>query len=134
MLKADKQNRSKSVAGFGERMNAAAAASKARLEKCRSVAVDVTAPDFLERQEIRQAAASARLERDRRRKAEKDEAKATLFKERKAAQEAAARQAIADQESDEAAKIAAAAALVALADGRKALRDARYAARKAAKR
>lgn len=131
MQKVDKRSKTKAVAGFGERMNAAAAAKKALLEKFQANKVDVNDPAFLEQQAARQAAAAARAEREAQRKAEKDAAKAQLIADRKAAQEAAEAQAIADQAAREAAEIADAEAKIALAAQQKAARDARYAARKA---
>ena len=133
MQKVDKRGNSKAVAGFGERMSAAAAAKKAQLEKWRANKVDVTDPVFLEQQAVRQAAATARAERDLQRRIEKEEAKARTLAERKAAQELVEAQAIAERIAGEAAKAEAAAALIARNEERKAARDARYAARKARK-
>lgn len=131
MQKVDRGGRSKAVAGFGERMNTAAAAKKAQLENWRANKIDVTDPVYLEQQAIRQAAAAARAEREALRKAEKEAAKLQAIADRKAAQLAAEAQAVADREAELAAKAEAEAALIAQEAAAKAARDARYAARKA---
>ncbi len=133
MPKVDTRSKSKAVAGLGERMNAAATARKALVEKWQANKVDVTDPAFLEQQAVRQAAAALRTERDARRKAEKDAAKAQAIADRQAAQEAALLQTIADEAARETAKADAAALLIVQTEQRKAARDARYAARKARK-
>lgn len=133
MRKVDRQSKSKVIADFGERMNVAAAAKKALLEKWQANKVDVNDPAYQEQLAIRQAAAAAKAEREAKRKAEKDAAKAQAIADRKAALEAAEAQAIAEQAAKEAAETEAAAALIALEAQRKAARDARYAARKARK-
>ena len=133
MRRGDKPIKSKAIAGFAERMNTAADAKKALLEKWWRNAVDVNDPAFLEQQAIRQAAATGRAERDVRRKAEKDAAKAQAIADSKAARESIEAQAIADQIAREAAESEASAALLVLRDQRKSARDARYAARKARK-
>ncbi len=131
--KNDRLNPNKSVAGFGDRMNSAAAAKKALLEKFNANKVDVNDPAFLEQQAAQVAAAAARGERDAQKRAEKDAAKAQEIADRKAAQAAVEAQVLADSAAIEAAKVEAAAAQVALEAERKAARDARYAARKARK-
>lgn len=129
MQKVDTRTKSKTVADFGERMNTAAAAKQALLEKWRANKADINDPAYQQQLAARQATAAARAER----KAEKDAAKAQAIADHKAAKEAAKAQAIADREAEDAAKAAAAAALVATDEQRKAARDARYAARKARK-
>ncbi|SEH46717.1 DUF6481 family protein [Magnetospirillum fulvum] len=131
MQNIDKQAKSKAKAGFGERLNTAAAAKKAMVEKWRANKVDTTDPAYLEKQAALQVAAAARAERDAQRKAEKEAAKLQAIADRKAEKDAAAAQIIADQAAVEAARIEAIAAEAALEEQRKAARDARYAARKA---
>lgn len=133
MQKVDTRGKSKTVAGFGERINSATAAKKAMLEKWQANKVDVNDQAFLERQAIRQAADAARIARDAQRRAEKDSLKAQAIADQKAAQKAVEMQAIADQIARDAAKDEAATALIVLDEQRKAARDARYAARKARK-
>ena len=133
MQKVDRKSGSKAVAGFGERMNTAAAARKALVENWRANKIDVTDPAYLEQQAVRQAAAAARAERDALRKAEKEAAKAQAVADRKAAQAAAEAQVVADREAQLAARVEAEAARVAREAEAKAARDARYAARKARK-
>jgi hypothetical protein len=103
------------------------------LEKWQASKVDTNDPAFLEQQAVRQAAVAVRNERDARRKAERDAAKAQVIADRKAVHEAALLQSIADQAAREAAEVEAAALLIAQGDQQKAARDARYAARKARK-
>jgi hypothetical protein len=125
------EKRSKAVAGFGERMTTASAAQKALLEKWQASKIDTNDPVFLEKQAQRLAAAAARDARDAQRKAEKDAARLQVIADRKAAKEAAEAQVIADRIALETAKSEAAVSLAAQEAQRKALRDARYAARKA---
>jgi hypothetical protein len=114
-------------------MESAAAAKKAQLEKWRANAIDVNDPTVREATEARLAAAAARSERDRLRKAERDGAKAQLLADRKAAQEAAAAEAARALAATEAAAAEAVVSRQMLAEQQKAQRDARYAARKARK-
>jgi hypothetical protein len=119
----------KAGASFGERLETAATAKKALLEKWRLNLVDVNDPAFLEREAARQHAAAARSARDAKRKAEKNAANEQAVVDRQAAKEAAKAQLIAEQTTAS----QTAAALVIQRDQRKAMRDARYAARKARK-
>lgn len=131
MQNTDKQRRTKDLAGFGERMNTAAAARKQMLEKWQAAKADVNDPAFQERQAARLAAAAARDERDAQRKAAKDALKAQAIADRKADLLRAEAQAAADLADRQARETEAANALIALRDQRKSARDARYAARKA---
>lgn len=133
MPKVDTRGKSKAVAGFGERMSTAAAARKALLARWQATKVDVNDKAFLEQQAVRQAAAVLRAERNAQRKAEREAAKARVIVERRAAQDAALSQTLAEQAAHEAAMVDAAALLVVQNEQRKAARDARYAARKARK-
>ena len=74
MKKGDKGGKSQAVAGFGDRISAAAAAKKALVESFRANKIDVNDPAYLEQQAIRAAAAAAKAEREAGRKAEKDAA------------------------------------------------------------
>ena len=133
MQKVDKRAKSKNVVGFGERMDVAAAAKKALLERLQAKKVDVNDPAYIAQQAAKQAAAAAREERDALRRAEKEAAKAQLVADRKAAQEALEAQVVADKLAAEAAEAEAAEALILKEQQAKAARDARYAARKARK-
>ena len=106
---------------FVERRNAATNAKKAALEKFRSHAVD---PSLAERQAARLALAGERSAAKTAREIEKAERKARdaeLAMETKRAADAQAERALAEAASRE----------LVLQTGRKAARDARYAARKA---
>jgi hypothetical protein len=133
MQKSDIRPKANISAGFGERLQTAAAAKNAQLEKWRLKAVDANDPAFLEQQAAVLATAAARAERDKQRKAAKDAAKEREMAERKAARDAVEAQSLAAAAAREAAEAEAAAAAVVLAEQRKAARDARYAARKARK-
>jgi membrane protein involved in colicin uptake len=120
-------------AGFNDRLNAAATARKAQLEKFRA-RPEVSDPEFAERRLARDAVREAREAREAERKAE-----------RKAQAEREAAEAVARREAEEAERKAleaeqareAAEAVVrhqAEEAERKAARDARYAARKARQR
>jgi len=119
----------KAVANFGERLETAATAKKAQLEKWRLNLVDVNDPAFLEREAARHHAAAARSDRDAQRKAEKNAANEQAMVDRHAAKEVAKAPLIAEQTTGP----QTAAALLFHRDQRKATRDARYAARKARK-
>lgn len=127
----------KNSPGIAERMNTAAAAKKALIEKSRSVKVDPTDPAFVERQAARQATALARAERQLASKV----AKAQAAAEQKAAKAAAEAAALSEEAAAEAAalsekekllaeKVLTAEQVLALEAERKAARDAKYAARK----
>ena len=123
------QTKPKAMNGFGERLESAATAKKAQLEKWRLNQVDTNDPAFLEREAARQLAAAARSEREARRKAEKTAANERAVTDRQAEREATKARLIAEQNMAS----QDAAALVIQRGQRKATRDARYAARKARK-
>ncbi len=127
MQNQDNRNNSKNSAEFGERLRIAAAAKKAQMERWRLNQVDPTDPVFLARQMLRQTAVAAKEAREAQRKAEK----VISEEHRKAALKVIEIQSAADQAARETAEAESAVALAALADQRKAARDARYAARKA---
>lgn len=131
MAKPDKQ--AKPIAGFGQRMESAAAAKKALLEKFRANAIDVNDPAFQAQLAARQQAAALRSAREAQRKAEKDAAKQQALAERRAAQLKAEQDAETEAINLAAAALQQKAAEAALAEQQKAQRDARYAARKARK-
>lgn len=133
MPKLGKENRSKADASFGARMESAAAAKKEQLEKWRANAIDMNDPKVQQATESRLKAVAARAERDRMRKAERDEAKARQLADRKIAQETAAAETARALAATEAAAAEAITARQLLAEQQKAQRDARYAARKARK-
>jgi hypothetical protein len=108
---------------FGERMNTAADAKKAMLEKFRA-RPGVDDPAVLERQAARQAVSLAREARSIERKAAR-EADAARQAAEQAAREADAARLTAELQAEQVARDAA------LEAERKAARDARYAARKA---
>jgi hypothetical protein len=108
---------------FAERLNAAAKAKQAHLEKYRAMLGAKDDPALAQRDAARRAAAEAREKRVLDRKAAREAAAAA----EKAAREAAA---IAEQRAREQAIVEAAAHKAALEADQKARRDARYAARK----
>lgn len=118
--------------GFGDRLNNAAAAKKAQLERCRAKP-GIDDPAFVERQAARQAVIAAREIREAERKAERQARAEQEAAEKAAKAESQAREAAeqAEREANEAAQ--AEADSIALAAQQKAARDARYAARKARK-
>jgi hypothetical protein len=115
--------------GFRDRLNAAAEAKKALLEKFRAKA-GPDDPAVAERQAARQAVSEARDVRDVARKAarEEDAVRRAAETEQRAAD--AAREAAAQAARDVEAKAETAARDAALKAEQKAARDARYAARK----
>ena len=115
--------------GFRDRLNAAAEAKKALLEKFRAKA-GPDDPAVVERQAARQAVSEARDVRDVARKAarEEDAVRRAAEAEQRAAD--AAREAAAQAARDAEAKAETAARDAALKAEQKAARDARYAARK----
>ncbi len=123
----DNRTKPKAMNGFGVRLETAATAKKAQLEKWRLNQVDTNDPAFLEREAARKLAAAVRSERDAQRKAEKIAANERAVADRQAAKEAAEAKLIAEQM----AASQDAAALDIQHAQRKAARDARYAARKA---
>ena len=133
MKKGDKGGKSQAVAGFGDRISAAAAAKKALVDSFRANKIDVNDPAYLEQQAIRAAAAAAKAEREASRKAEKDAAKAQALANRKAEKEAAEAKLLADAEAERQSKVDAEADRIRQEAEAKAARDARYAARKARK-
>ena len=104
--------------GFAERRDTAVKAKQALLERARAMA-PTNDPAFAERQAQRQAVAVAREART----AERREAKAAGAAAKAAAEAEALR--VAEEE-----RVAAEAAAVELAARQKAIRDAKYAARK----
>ncbi len=120
-------------AGFNERLNSAAVARKAQLDKFRERPA-VSDPAFAERQAARDAVRLARAERDAERKAEREaqRQREAAELEAKLAAEEAERAALEAQQAREAEERVASEA--ALEVERKAARDARYAARKARQR
>jgi Family of unknown function (DUF6481) len=113
---------------FGDRLDTAAKAKQALLERARAKAND---PCLAERQAARRAVAAEREERLAKRQAEKKAADERVAAERAAA-EAAQREADRlETERLEAERLVEADRLVAEAAEQKAARDARYAARKA---
>ena len=127
MQKQDRKNNAKNATGFSERLKAADAAKKSQMEKWRHSQIDPTDPVFLEQQALRLTTAAAKEARETQRKAEKN---ASMERQR-AALIAIEVQSAADQAARDAAEVESAAALAAVADQRKAARDARYAARNA---
>ncbi len=123
----------KNSVGFGERMNTAAAAKKARLKEWSAAKADPNDPAVIERQAARQAIAAKREEREAARKAAKIAREAQAAIDQKAAKEASEAQASADAAAQAENERLAAEHAVALEAERKAARDARYAARKARK-
>ncbi len=118
---------------FNDRLNAAAKAKRALLDKARANG-PADDPDFAERQAARREVAIAREARAAERKAAKL-AEKTRLAEEKAAEEAARAIALAaEREAREAEATEQAAREIALEAERKAARDVRYAARKARKR
>ena len=131
----------KNSPGIAERMNTAAAAKKALIEKSRSVKVDPTDPAFVERQAARQATALARAERQGASKVAKAQAAAELRATKEAAEavalsekEAAEAVALSEKEKLLAEKVLTTEQIHAIEAERKAARDAKYAARKARQR
>ena len=142
----------KNSPGIAERINTAAAAKKALIEKSRSVKVDPTDPAFVERQAARQATALARAERQGASKvakaqaaaelrATKEAAEAVALSEKEAAEavalsekEAAEAVALSEKEKLLAEKVLTTEQIHAIEAERKAARDAKYAARKARQR
>ena len=127
MQKKDRQNNAKNSTGFNERLKTSDAAKKLQMEKWRLNQIDTTDPAFLEQQDLRLTAAAAREAREALRKAEKEAEK----EHRAVTLKAIEVQSATDQAAREAAVAESVAALAAIADQRKAARDARYAARKA---
>ncbi|MGK9231432.1 hypothetical protein KXS07_07370 [Inquilinus limosus] len=116
--------------GFGDRLNSAAAAKKAALEKFRAKTAPNN-PELIKQRQERQAILEAREKREAERRSAREAEEARLRAEAEArAQEEARRKAEA-AEAEARARREEAERMVALLAEQKAERDARYAARKA---
>ncbi len=118
---------------FDDRLNAAAKAKRALLDKARANG-PANDPDFAERQAARREVSIAREARTAERKTAKLAENIRLAEEKTAEEAARAIALAAEQEAREAEATEQAAREIAFEAERKAARDARYAARKARKR
>lgn len=116
--------------GFAERLQTAAKAKQAQLEKIRTATL-ANEPQVAERQAARVEAAAARRMRTAEQK-KLNRATAELKEAQRAAEKARQAQAVAeDKARKDAERVARAEADAALKQAQKAARDSRYAARKA---